>query len=436
MYYPLLFGVPVLVPGVRVIKTKHQISEAFLDDMVNLDEIKDGAGQRAQLAEAFRCKVSFGDSWLDNEASMFVSRLNGQSERVRPPYQELDTVSAEAPGSNPVKDGPVILSPLVELVSARAGEDVSFNIKIHNGNADSLPTAGRNAARLVASVSPVRERGLVSFLRNLTNWKVQGPGSVATTDLLITLSPGRSITQPVRLTMLSDCEAVDYSIELVMDGRCLARSTGRIALVGDSDPLDPGWGQSETIRDYNADHLHAFEVMTGWLNTYARGEDSVIVELGGNFSPMLHNWPGRRFNMDIDAHGMFAHSLLRAKDVVHPDYFMDVIGDGMHPPFRTGSLDAMVMYATFHHFPDPVALLRSFRQKLTKGGIVMLLCEPVGHVFSEHNATEYVQELERGAFEQSFMYWEYARFAEAAGYEVIDTPNDHGSAKIVMRLIV
>ena len=306
------------------------------------------------------------------------------------------------------------MAPLVAPKAAHAGWQLTLNMTIRNDTAHTLHATGREAAHLHASIRTEPDSRLAKFLP--FGWMRSSRGQC--TDLLVDLAPGRSITQPIRLTMPETPGTVDYVVTLERKGRVLARTRQSITLV---------------TGHYNADHLHAFEVMTQWLDAYAKGEESVLLELGGNFSPMTHVWPGRRFNMDIDAHGMFSHSLLRAPDVMNPDRFMDIIGDGMRPPFRDGVLDAVAMYATFHHFPDPVRLLRGFRPKLAPNGIVMLFCEPVGHVFADSGATEYVEELERGAFEQSFMYWEYAALADAAGYDVIDTANDVGSAKIALR---
>lgn len=427
--YPMRFGVPILVPGVEVKRHDRDISELFLDDMVAISH--DGADlvNRVDLAEAFRCEVNFADFWLNSEASMFVNRLNGQADRVRAPYD-----IAQVPAlthKTPSRSGKVKIEPLVMPKEVHAGWGVTINMCIHNDTDQVLHATGPNAVSLVFSITakPEVESKFSRFLP-FKSFKVERQKN---TELLIDLAPGRSITQPVRLDMPVTHGAVDCAFTVEQHGKVLARAEAPITLVGGDDPLDPGWGYSGVERDYNADHLHAFEVMKEWLDTYAKGEASVLVELGGNFSPMTHIWPGPRFNMDIDAHGMFSHSLLHASGVANPDMFMDIIGDGMRPPFCDGVLDAVVMYATFHHFPDPVGLLRGFLPKLAPGGIVMLFCEPVGHVFADTGATEYIHELELGAFEQSFMYWEYAALADAAGYDVIATANDLGSAKIALR---
>ena len=425
--YPVRFGVPILVPGVQVEQNDYAISDAFLDDMIAIAENPARAENRDELADAFRCHVNFADVWLNSEASMFVNRLNGQSDQVRPPYKRDESVPVEP--EKPHRSGKVEMTPLVAPKAAHAGWQLTLNMSIRNDTDLTLPVTGRDAANLHASIRTEPDSRLAKFLPFGRSRSLRGQR----TDLLVDLAPGRSITQPIKLTMPETPGTVDYVVTLERKGRVLARTQQSITLVTGQDPLETGWGDSGEIRDYNTDHLHAFEVMTQWLDAYAKGEESVLLKLGGSFSPMTHVWPGRRFNMDIDAHGMFSHSLLRAPDVMNPDRFMDIIGDGMRPPFRDGVLDAVAMYATFHHFPDPVRLLRGFRPKLAPNGIVMLFCEPVGHVFADSGATEYVEELERGAFEQSFMYWEYAALADAAGYDVIDTANDMGSAKIALR---
>lgn len=441
--YPMCFEVPILVPGAHIDRQDISISEGFLDDFMSLSDNPERTSCRDDLAEVYRTTVHFDNTWLDSEASMFLSRVNGAGQLVRSPFDVSEAeeptkqISADATpkatrnAAEPqeLSEGQVRVAPLVAPQAAQAGKELTFNLIIHNDSHHTLMSSGEDAIRIEA-VTWQRASTLMARLKQRF-W--DSSDFRATTDLLIDLGPSRSIAQPVRVSMPKTTGPVTCHVRVMRGERKLAECQFSCVLVSGKNPLDPGWGDSGVIRDYNADHLHAYDVMETWLAKYGRGHDGVLVELGGNFSPMLHSWPGLRFNMDIDAHGMFTHKLLRAPDVLQPDLFMDIVGDGMRPPFRDGAIDAIAMFATFHHFPDPIGLLKGFRPKLADDGLLMLLCEPYGHVFVETGAEEYVQELERGAYEQSFHHWEYARFADDAGYDVIDTANDSGSVKIALR---
>src|SRR6056297_2532973 len=115
--YPVRFGVPILVPGVQVEQNDYAISDAFLDDMIAIAENPARAENRDELADAFRCHVNFADVWLNSEASMFVNRLNGQSDQVRPPYKRDESVPVEP--EKPHRSGKVEMTPLVAPKAAR-----------------------------------------------------------------------------------------------------------------------------------------------------------------------------------------------------------------------------------------------------------------------------------------------------------------------------
>lgn len=68
---------------------------------------------------------------------------------------------------------------------------------------------------------------------------------------------------------------------------------------------------------------------------------------------------------------------------------------------------------------------------LKPDGRLFLLCEPIGHVFRESVWDGYLRELQLGAYEQSFLEWEYAQLLEEGGFTVIDGMLDVGSAKII-----
>lgn len=156
-----------------------------------------------------------------------------------------------------------------------------------------------------------------------------------------------------------------------------------------------------------------------------------VLELGGNFHPMAQYLYGERYNVDIDAFGLMTLNI-REKNKGSAAV-RNIVANGMQLPFEPKSLDAIIMFATFHHFPDPIALLVHLRSKLKDDGIICLMCEPIGHVFHDTGANEFIDELNRGVYEQSFMPWEYRDMLSEAGFSIVRTALDSGSLKLAAR---
>lgn len=413
----MFFGVPVLVPGAQMLRIDRAVSGEFVDDLSALAFGAVDDGVRAQIAEVYRTEFSFDSVWLNTEASQFINRLSGSGVAVSAPFATSDMVR---PISNDVKQSEqwFTVAPVVVPRAVAAGSRVAINLKIENQTDALLKATGADAGQIVISTLAVDG----------------SPGAPAEkTRLLVDIEPGRTVPHATRLPILDRAGPVTLEVRLARGNITLATCRLSLDIVTGSDPLDTGWADSEIERSYNDDHIVACDLMKDWVDRYVDRPDPLLLELGGNFSPMIHWWPGPRINMDIDAHGILSHNLLRAPFGAEPERFFDVVGDGMRPPFRDGALDAVAMFATFHHFPDPAGLLAALKPKLSPGGIVMLMCEPVGHVFAETNVEVFVRELAEGVYEQSFAFWEYREMAESAGYQVIDTGIDHGSVKLALR---
>lgn len=61
-------------------------------------------------------------------------------------------------------------------------------------------------------------------------------------------------------------------------------------------------------------------------------------------------------------------------DVTHLTQF--AVADGDHLPFTDASFDALLIAASFHHFPRPEATLKEFRRVVRPGGLIVLELEP------------------------------------------------------------
>lgn len=117
------------------------------------------------------------------------------------------------------------------------------------------------------------------------------------------------------------------------------------------------------------------------------------------------------------------------------DNLVYIVSDGMNLPLERGWADIICMFATFHHFPDPIGLLKHLAQCVAPDGLIALLCEPIGHVHRDSLPVEFLHEIQKGVNEQSFEFWEYAQMFESAGLEVLACQVDVGSLKVALRSV-
>jgi ubiquinone/menaquinone biosynthesis C-methylase UbiE len=103
-----------------------------------------------------------------------------------------------------------------------------------------------------------------------------------------------------------------------------------------------------------------------------------ILEIGGNASPMIRDFPGELYNVDIDVHGMQMGLLANRQFGGDVKFF---VGDANALPFPDGYFDAILMFSSVHHMPDPRASLRHYARKWKPHGLIGALCEPIGHYY-------------------------------------------------------
>jgi SAM-dependent methyltransferase len=420
--YPVIHGVPILAIDAGVSRADDAVDPGFVNDLLTLTPDRSSPALRDGIADAFAHRFSFRDPWLASEADQFIDRLRSSGLALRDPYPRKAVTEA------PRSAAPCGLEPVMAPKRVLIGKRATFNIQVRNGLRETLPARGADAAFLLVEADDKTSKptGWRALLAKVSKTSAQ-------TELLVDMAAGRTMAQPVSLPVLHATGPTPVTVKLMRGERELARTRFTIDVVEGADPLQVDWPQGDTVRDYVADHKLAFDVMVGWLGKHIATPDPFVVEVGGNFGPMTYWWPGRRCNLDIDPYGLMAHALMHGAAAPKPEGFVNALGDGMKLPFKDGSVDAIVMFATFHHFPDPVGFLASLKPKLSEGGLIMLFCEPMGHVFRANAPEDFIRELGHGAYEQSFLLWEYRDFFDAAGLEVVDTHIDYGSLKVALR---
>ncbi len=132
------------------------------------------------------------------------------------------------------------------------------------------------------------------------------------------------------------------------------------------------------------------------------------------------------YNLDVDLLGLQIAVAQRARE----QDLACLCADAEDLPFPPGFFDAIVLFATLHHFPDPARLLGHLATRLRPGGFIGILCEPVGHIDPGEVDALFLAELVKGVNEQSFTATEYDAIFRRARLRVESAIIDRNSLKV------
>lgn len=238
------------------------------------------------------------------------------------------------------------------------------------------------------------------------------PGQAVTAHLQVVApaAPGRYRLQivPVHETVawLDEC-AVTIEVEACTDVPSLPRAD------------DAGRPFDELLDNALAEAF--LDRRIGALPDPVRG-----LEIGGATSSALSEWArktGRAaalVNGDISVRLLRLAALLTEKAQDRSTTHIRLAAERL--PIRDGALDVVTFRRALHHFDDPVAVLRECARALKPDGQILLLCEPVAHVYDDETRAL----IRAGVNEQVFPLDGYlAMFAEA-GLEAADMACDWG----------
>jgi SAM-dependent methyltransferase len=413
-HYPELHGVPILVPDARITTRPDLPPETFARQVASV--VRDAPeAALSELRRAFAIQFGFADPVIQSESVQFLSRLRSSGIGVDDPYPPAQTQSAEAGASfNDRARLRMRGAALCALPPFPPSTIVSFNVRLWNTGDTTLSSRRSPPARLAYHIAAA----------------CPGAASVEghRTEFLIDLPPGRGITQPMRVQTPDAPGIYRLTVQPLIESVTWFDPLFEVELeVAEAPAPEVAWNTTGALRDYGADHNHAVELLRGWLPK-GGGDTLRIIEIGGNLFPSTAGLGRQAYNLDVDPYGLMTAAILKTSPrLTH------LVADGTNLPFPDGHFDAIAMFATFHHFPDPAGLLRHLRTKLADHGRLFLMCEPIAHVFAEHGDGPFIRELEHGAYEQAFLPWEYADLARQADLEIADNVMDQGSAKIVLR---
>ncbi|MCY7398937.1 MAG: class I SAM-dependent methyltransferase [Sphingomonas bacterium] len=413
--YPIIGGVPAVVQGVKIEREPEPLPSPVIDQL--MDALTLPPSRRSTIEQAFAHKFTFVEAWMQTEADQFLHRVAASHDGLR---QALDLKDKVQPAAGQVNDRPdPHVSSIFSVKRVRPFQYFSINVRLQNRGATTLSSKPPRPIRL--SYDWIDRKG-----------RAHEGGR---TPLLDDLLSGRSITVPVFIVAPKKLGTYTLKIRAVQeDVQWFDQSSVQFNVIvgrGRATIDEPAWHRTGRRFDYSGDHNEAIRLLGFWRDTHFDRPVQRIVELGGNAAPMIALVAApERFNVDIDPFGMIVGNLLREGEGAGVQF---VIADGMALPMAPRSIDMLVMFATFHHFPDPVGLLVRLRDFVPHDGLICLMCEPIGHVHADSIPDEYLEEIRKGVNEQSFELWEYQQMFDAAQLDIVAAQIDIGSAKFALR---
>lgn len=412
--FPSPFGVPILVSEAEL-KGASPPSDDFVQDVASALQ---AAGCHDRLKQCFSLRLEMPDLHLQAEAEQFGHRLASSGFKIS---GLSASIKKKAWPRNTHRDIDVSLEPLILPERFCASTRIGVNVRVLNKGDCAI--SSRGVPPLMLSYRWRKRPGWKHF------WRPPGaPVEGARTPVLIEIPPGGMITQPVFIDVPEESGVYDLEFAAVLETVqwYIDCNTPYRCYVQDN-PIVPRYLQNLAgpALNYLEQRQYGIKLLNDWMSSYIVNNDPLVVEIGGNYNAASESISARRIiNLDVDVHG------LMARNIVKQDSIVSIVADGMNVPLQNGSVDAFVFFAAFHHFPEPIQLLSRLKNKLKPGGLIFLMVEPIGHVAAHHNYTAYIEELEKGVYEQSFEIWEYEAFLKAAGLKFVEAVFDRGAAMI------
>ena len=264
--------------------------------------------------------------------------------------------------------------------------------------------------------------------------RLHGHDCEARVRLPLPLLPGRSLTIPVPVDVPRRPGRQVLEIGPDIEGRPWSSAGSLLVdveVVESREPAAVAVAERPGLS-YADEHVAALEMFTAAAAPLLARPKRRLLEIGGGASPQLA-WLGHDLvNVDISLPLLELGSLWYA---THADRAVNrrvafLAADACALPFPDGLFDAVVMFATLHHFPTPEILLTECRRLMHPDGLVAVLCEPVSTTLE---AADVLRDLRKGINEQVFSVDEYVRIARAAGLAPVEVVVAGGSLRMVLR---
>ncbi len=320
----------------------------------------------------------------------------------------------------------------------RGGDPFEFQIERHYipecipaGQTHPWNVRLKNDGRTIPCKGPAGVR-LAHRWRDGTGNLVPVEGQLTT--LPVDMAKGRSLTLPLFIATPMRPGLYLMEVGLVDEEGTWSRAGGAPIMVqcvvGLFLEVPSHWAtlkKPQSSYDYVEDH----HLGVAFLKEELVGNDCPrLLEVGGCSSPMTHGFAGDIYVSDIDAQTLQVGRLRFGSKYPNMQF---LASDAARLPFNPGTFDGVVLFATLHHFADPVACLKEFRRVLKPDGFVMMGTEPVGTYMAETVDSKLLKELESGINEQVFTTQEYQRMFLSAGLFATRVEIDRGALRAILR---
>lgn len=420
--YPVRGRVPIMFGAVAPGPAGRLADPAAAADLLAAYHLPSDPMRVLQVRVLMAAQPRFGDALVDVEAGQFLHRAGMGA--------EPDDGAGEAAGDATAGDG---VAP--EVARVQWLMDYVPRV-IPPGHAFTANVRFRNAGATVMRHRPPTHVTIAQ------RWYEEDGRPVADatdlrTPLPLDLPPGRELTLPVQIEAPRAEGRHRLRLLCVQEGIafCEAPLEIMVTLGAAAWPEAPaGWHADAAARfDYGHDHARAQELLRAWLAARAGtgSHGARVLEVGGNAYPAIAEIDGDLYNVDVDLLGLQIGCLVQDRmEAARPGRRVrQICADAADLPYPDGYFDAVVMFATLHHFPDPARTLAHAARKLRPGGFIGLFCEPVGHVHPGAVDPDFLRELARGVNEQSFLMREWDAIFRAAGLWVEAAQVDFNSLK-------
>jgi ubiquinone/menaquinone biosynthesis C-methylase UbiE/uncharacterized protein YbaR (Trm112 family) len=259
----------------------------------------------------------------------------------------------------------------------------------------------------------------------------------------VDIAPGRSITLPVRTNTPSSAGTywvhiclADKNNRIITRNPCCVECKVTAETIKDNflkrfkktgNPVTPSLGKA--IADYGKDHAKGRELFTAALEK--RGKPTRVLEIGSGPHPQTAWIPDNKVAaLDISSPLLELGSLFFAEKHLASTLAF-ICADAFCAPFKKNSFDAIAMFSTLHHFPEPEKILKRITPLLKKNGFIAVMCEPVNDTLE---TPETIRDLEKGINEQAFSWQEYVQIFHTAHLNISCLHLDGGSLKAILHL--
>ncbi len=417
--YPVLADVPVMFSD-AVVSRGPLLAPAIVRTVLRAMDLPPTTGNALRVRQASGRRASYGDRLVAAEAAQFLRRVHASGYPIPVELLQPPTAEPAAPLDPAAQPRCRWLTDYIPRAMT-PGQACLANIRFENTGTAPMPSDGHG--RISIAFAWADEAG------------DPVPAEDFRTPLPLPLPAGQAMTLPVRLVAPATPGRYALTLSMVMEGvRWLEPPLGPLRVAvrpGAGFVPPPHWDvNANEPADYLADQARGLALLRDWLAALQRARPAAaairLLEIGGNAKPVVAQLPDEAYNVDVDLLGLQVGSVVqRARG--HRVRF--ICADAHNLPFPEHYFDAIVLFASLHHVPDPAALLRRLRSHLRPGGFIGVFCEPIGQVWPGAVSDAFTAELRHGVNEQGFSLAEYAQIFAGAGLTAAALVADFNSLK-------